>query len=135
MSFDPSANVRIAERYVELTWQHIVATQVLPFNALRNGTFTPAVIEPMHMAAIYRLSGMVLSRCVESVKIEYPKDWWQALRGRFAPTWWLKRHPVLMTTRTFEAKEIFPHCDIGVPKLGPVVRMMVLDGTEQIEES
>lgn len=26
--------------------------------------------------------------------ISYPKNWWQAVRERFAPTWWLARHPV-----------------------------------------
>lgn len=26
--------------------------------------------------------------------ISYPANWWQAIRERWAPTWWLARHPV-----------------------------------------
>src|SRR5678809_654895 len=45
--------------------------------------------------------GMVLVRMIQDVLIqrecvaEYPADWWQALKERFAPKWFLRRYPVL----------------------------------------
>jgi hypothetical protein len=34
----------------------------------------------------------------ESVDVEreWAADWWQAVRARWAPAWWLRRHPVRM---------------------------------------
>lgn len=45
-------------------------------------------------------------------EVRWPKDWWQALRARFAPRWWLKRHPVLWETRRIYAA-ICPHGQIS----------------------
>ena len=52
----------------------------------------------------FRLSYQMAGRQGEALK--YPADWWQAVRERFAPRWWLKRHPVHYFTRT--AYEMLP---------------------------
>ena len=45
---------------------------------------------------------------------EWPRDWWQAVRARWCPRWWLARHPVLMERREFVASEMVPHLNINV---------------------
>jgi hypothetical protein len=48
---------------------------------------------------------------VEKISIheKYPADWWQAVRERWFPRWWLARHPVR-----------YRHIDIEKKKYGPV---------------
>lgn len=42
----------------------------------------------------------------------WPADWWQAVKERFAPTWFLNRWPVKWETKevkhTFEVKAVLP---------------------------
>lgn len=44
-----------------------------------------------------RLSGYVHAMHEEPIRIEYPRDWWQAFRQRWFPAWWLNKYPVQMT--------------------------------------
>jgi hypothetical protein len=49
------------------------------------------VIERGSAIALHALQDVLVQReCVAS----YPKDWWQALKARFAPKWALRRWPV-----------------------------------------
>lgn len=52
----------------------------------------------------FRLSYQMAGRQGETVR--YPDGWWQAVRERFSPRWWLERHPVRYVTRT--AYEMLP---------------------------
>lgn len=47
--------------------------------------------------------------------IEVPCDWWQHLKQRFAPWWFIKHWPVIMTT--YHARIFCP--DVQVPHRGP----------------
>lgn len=44
----------------------------------------------------------------ENITISYPKTWWDAVKKRFAPYWFLKKWPVEMVEHTFAAHEIVP---------------------------
>lgn len=39
---------------------------------------------------------------------KYPSNWWQAVRERWAPTWWLKRYPVVYTTPVATVRAKYP---------------------------
>lgn len=54
---------------------------------------------------IYQLSVGLAARKADAV-VEAPADWWQAVRARWCPAWWLKRYPVVM--RTWRAWEMLP---------------------------
>ena len=41
---------------------------------------------------------------ISSKTVTYPRDWWQAVRQRFLPGWWVKRHPILWHTEQVECR-------------------------------
>ena len=47
--------------------------------------------------------------------VQVPADWWQALRERWAPKWWLRRYPVVTreidTVRTVKWFKVCPEMD------------------------
>jgi len=55
-----------------------------------------------------RVTQRVLGREVERVAVEYPADWWQAVRERWLPEWAKKRWPVRMRKHQLVARELYP---------------------------
>lgn len=45
----------------------------------------------------------------------YPANWWQALKQRFAPKWFLRRYPVKTTLFTITVQDIFPDILPDIP--------------------
>lgn len=56
--------------------------------------------------------------------ISYPENWWEAVKERFAPSWFRDKYPVRFTAHTATLEEIFP--DIEPMQKGSVMRMNVL---------
>lgn len=50
----------------------------------------------------------VFGETLEEIEVQYPADWWQALRERWFPKWWLRRWPVQYTVRTMKAEAVYP---------------------------
>ncbi|KKN24102.1 hypothetical protein LCGC14_0898220 [marine sediment metagenome] len=57
----------------------------------------------------------VLGKTVEEVHCEWPTDWWQAVKQRFAPRWFLRRYPVGMTCEVLQAFALYPTIEPGIP--------------------
>ena len=47
--------------------------------------------------------------------IKYPRDWWQAAKERWFPTWLLKRYPVDYHVVEIDVKAIYPTFKQSVP--------------------
>lgn len=77
-------------------------------------------------ATLVRINRWVLEQEAERILCSYPADWWQAVRQRWAPKWWLKRHPVQMTTKMATVKATYPTL-IHPPKHGPVMKIVIKD--------
>ncbi len=48
-------------------------------------------------------------------EVSYPRDWWEAVKQRFAPSWFLCRWPIRFRTHRLEVKSygaVCPHHDI-----------------------
>lgn len=43
--------------------------------------------------------------------VSFPSTWWEAVKQRFAPKWFLKRWPVRLTTWTVDAWALFPELE------------------------
>lgn len=57
-----------------------------------------AVADDSFWGELYKVRIYVsLLGILESVE-EFPIDWWQAVRQRWAPRWWIRRHPVKIHT-------------------------------------
>ena len=58
--------------------------------------------------------------------IRYPADWWEDLKERFAPSWFLDKYPVKFTEVTASLEELYPDLDIALPDKSPVLKFKVL---------
>ena len=65
----------------------------------------------------------VLGRVAESAEVRYPADWWQAVRARWLPRWWLRRFPVREERRRIVARELYPKA--AMPHHDPVIACSV----------
>jgi len=67
------------------------------------------VYRPENMrAVIIDVVGWVWAQDIGGKSFKWPKDWWQAIRERFLPAWWLERHPVLYHHKTFQVHAAYP---------------------------
>jgi hypothetical protein len=46
------------------------------------------------LAMVHHLETSVLTMDEDEIVITYPRDWWEAVKSRFAPLWFIKRWPV-----------------------------------------
>ena len=67
---------------------------------------------------IYRLKGFVLGKN-EIATIEYYATWWQEIRVKILPKWWLKRHPSNKKKAIF--KVTYPSINIAFEKHAPYI--------------
>lgn len=71
---------------------------------------------------VARLEVTLLGREVERVTAQWPADWWQAVRERWAPAWWLKRHPVKYQRIDRPVYNVCPHMNVPANQYGPTSR-------------
>jgi hypothetical protein len=69
---------------------------------------------------VYRLCIGIQAHKGEPIVIGYPRDWWEAVKLRFAPVWFLQRRPVQMTTHRIHPWAILP--DLKTPPGQRVLR-------------
>jgi hypothetical protein len=61
-----------------------------------------------------------------TTKIEYPADWWQAVKHRFASKWFIRKYPIVMNV--IHAEAIFPESQLTFPEsLGKAQFMLFVD--------
>jgi hypothetical protein len=51
-------------------------------------------------------------------EIRYPADWWQAVKGRFAPDWFKRRYPIKYTEHHIRVDAVYPELSkrLNLPK-------------------
>ncbi len=54
--------------------------------------------------------------------VEYPRDWWEAVKERFAPAWALRRWPVRKIAHTYVCHDIPKNLPIP-DHYGPTIRI------------
>lgn len=120
------------ERFVDLKEETFVVTRRLSgrLESLAPKTrFNLLEYEAGQM--VMELEARLLGDEPRSVEIRYPADWREALKGRFAPAWFLTRWPVREMVHTIEAQALLPN--VCYPRDTTVVRM--LTHTQQAEEA
>ena len=50
----------------------------------------------------------VLGEKLREIESKWPADWWQAVRERWVPAWWLRRWPVRYKRERIEAWTVYP---------------------------
>ena len=55
-----------------------------------------------------RVNGFVFKENLDEVEIKYPADWWQAVKERFAPEWFIRWYPVRYEERAWDLIAVYP---------------------------
>jgi hypothetical protein len=64
---------------------------------------------PMEMDAfVLQMSTKIWAQEVATYRYEWPHDWWQAVRQRWLPAWWLAKHPVKMHVERVDVLATYP---------------------------
>ena len=67
-------------------------------------------------ALIMKMRAFVLGEEGDKIEISYPEDWWQAVRERWLPKWWIKKYPVKYKEHYITPQTIYPHFRISIPE-------------------
>lgn len=107
----------------------IAALRYVSEELLRYFAITPEVDWYEHLRfvgdeLVLQARQQVLGTTLERVVVEYPADWWQAFRQRWAPAWWLRRYPVCCTRRTVEVRALYPKLALPASEARAVLHVL-----------
>lgn len=75
----------------------MVGAETILSDEMLSTAFKPEYIIRQEMRHMYDRWGLMFRKHIPFVELaneRYPEDWWQAVRARWLPRWWLRRHPV-----------------------------------------
>ena len=107
----------------------VVATHAYPLTRLRDELggieHNIRTFVPQNMAAlVLQIHSLFAAENLEAKTVQYPADWWEALKARWFPAWALRRWPVRLRVETFDMKAIWQRFQPDpsmLKKYGPVV--------------
>ena len=116
----PNETQRIAST-IEFAWKMFASTKVWDFRQLKYANLS--VVIPSDMETfVARFVAYIASRELERIDVEYPSDWWQAVKARFFPAWALRRWPAKTTRHSLVASAIYPDLELDPRRFGrPII--------------
>lgn len=63
--------------------------------------------------------------------VQYPKTWWDAVKERFAPEWFIRRYPISRVEITVHLEELYPEIKPLLPDRNPVMKYYIKKQTAQ----
>lgn len=78
-------------------------------------------------ALVMQVVGYLATDHITTTVIEYPRDWWEAVKARFAPRWVMDRWPVRMARHEVRLDAFYPKFPLP-EKFGPYIRVVRHDG-------
>jgi len=56
-----------------------------------------------------RITKKIWGREMQEKEVQYPSNWWEAIKDRWAPRWIKNRWPIKYTVEKLTARELYPH--------------------------
>lgn len=110
----------------ENNFEHVVCSrmrfainQAMDLRRLKHERDVNAAIDYAAGQMVARLEVEMLGREIGRITAKWPADWWQAVRERWAPAWWLKRHPVKYEQIDRPVYNICPHLNVPENRYAP----------------
>jgi hypothetical protein len=103
-------------RTIELPLHQIVSRKMIAREVLGGANWELKThLDYISDSIVVDLIGYFASQpLIDTIDVKYPKDWLEALKERFAPSWLLKKYPVRYVHHYADVRNIFP--DFVVPK-------------------
>ena len=83
---------------------------------------------------VMRLVAMVPAQPTKPVSYKYPANWWEHVKERFAPKWFLKRFPVEYEIYSVEAKVFYPQIKLPMQQYVPTFSFVKLEDRNEVNE-
>lgn len=80
-------------------------------------TVKESIFDDMQEKVVLNVKGFVFGERATQVQALYPANWWQAVRDRWLPLWWLARHPVEMEVLSLSSTAVYNHITEQYSKL------------------
>jgi hypothetical protein len=113
----------------ELEIVQAVATHVVSRPEMRaQGGFDRyvKVMLPMEMEnLVVSMVDLFAADRIKNTTVSWPADWWEAVKDRWAPTWFRQRYPVRYTRFTVDVKAIWQGYKPATDKYGPFLPYVV----------
>lgn len=81
------------------------------------GASVTSSYDPMINSILVEIRGFIWAEkhSLQHQEIRYPKNWWQAVKERFAPRWFLRLFPVEYELVVLDVKAIYPEFNPAIP--------------------
>lgn len=136
MMYNDVEKVKVKQITMDVVTQAVqrhVDSLDLPLTNYRvNVDFVP-MLEQMTEHMVVTLTRRIPREQLDVINIDfqvsYPANWWEAVKERFAPKWFLKRYPVKYETKGVkESYSVDAFYDkVSIPEYEPVVRFTKMD--------
>ena len=93
---------RIQLRIEQRTSMEYIKLNVLPF------------FDCIASQMVFALEASIWGEKAGIAEIRFPKDWWQALKARFAPKWFLRKWPVLEAVHKVDFFRVYSKLPISL---------------------
>lgn len=92
MANDPSITMLYLEK-VQFYARHLITRHQMEAGYL-SGADLSVMLEPITGHLVLTLQAAVAAQKLYDIKVLYPRDWWEAVKERFAPVWFTRRYPI-----------------------------------------
>ena len=106
LAYPADGEIAAAVRKVRLT--RIAVSMRRAFDQQFLDTATDEVINEVTGEFEITLHGFVWGERVQQTIVQYPRDWWQALKERWMPKRWRARWPIVYTIKVFTVDATYP---------------------------
>lgn len=111
------SDTKVVLQRIELGAREVLSREELHGAA---GTLRARIIDDCGRRLAIQLKTHILGIEGEQITVskQWPRDWWQAVRERFMPQWWLLRHPVVYDEINIDERQflaVCPHVHIESP--------------------
>lgn len=103
--------VTISQKMLDMGLEGPRSSMVIDWASQSAARQVDQFLRPMTDTMRMRFSVLATYDVLESERV--PVDWWQSMRQRWAPRWWLARHPVRERVIATKVQFVCPHLPIG----------------------
>lgn len=129
---DPRGEIKwdpINRDSIELVMKSVAGQVGIDPHVLRQAVSVESFMEMELGYLMLRVVGRLYSREIPmSPTYRYPLNWWEAVRKRWCPAWWLRRYPVREEVFVFTGFHDYP--GLAIDRVEPRLRIEVLHYTE-----
>jgi hypothetical protein len=98
---------------VALERMQLAIRRSIALHALKVVITPEVMVDQLLNEMVLEMHTSIATQKVKTLEVKYPDGWWEAFRERWAPAWWIKRHPIRYKRATLDAFALYPEISLG----------------------